>query len=164
MPHDKVKSEVACPNPQIYISNMIFFFYLSQTPLLSCSQFFRCSVFKNKGQSDGLLLILTVIQKGIEEQLLKPGSASTNTVLIQVVKCLDEEVTGRGNIIFLSFPLLPFLTKQISELHLLLIVEIKPFLSEESSQSPCNSKVHCGGRVVYEYRRHLSSSRIGKGF
>lgn len=64
------------------------------------------------------------IQEGIQKQQLKPGPASTNTLLIWVVKCLGEEVTWKGNIIFLSFSLLSFLTNQFSELHLLLIVEI----------------------------------------
>jgi len=49
----------------------------------------KFSLLKNLGQFDGLLLILTVIQKGVQKQLLKSGSVSTDNLLGE----LAEEIS-----------------------------------------------------------------------
>lgn len=73
---------MASPNPLIYRINMILFFF----PPILHSTLKMFSFLKNLGQFDGLLLILTVLQKGIQKQLLKSGSASTDNFVKQILK------------------------------------------------------------------------------
>lgn len=76
MPYCKINTKAANPNPLIY---MIFFF-LRLFPYLALNSKDVLSLEKF-GQFDGLLLILTVIQKGVQKQLLKSRSASTDNLV-----------------------------------------------------------------------------------
>lgn len=70
MSHCKINRKAASPNPLIYRINMIFFFSLLDSSPILHSTLKVFSLLKNLGQYDGLLLILTVIQKGVQKQLL----------------------------------------------------------------------------------------------
>lgn len=75
MPYCKINTKAANPNHLIY---MIFFLRLFPYLELNSKDVLSLEKF---GQFDGLLLILTVIQKGVQKQLLKSRSASTDNLV-----------------------------------------------------------------------------------